>query len=47
VAPRRVREKQRVPREIAETADGVTLDLGGGLLPRLSTIDPTDMTIVM
>ena len=39
------REEQRAVREIGETAHGVNLDLGAGLLTGLSTVDPADMTV--
>jgi hypothetical protein len=39
------RDEQRAIREIAETAHGVNLDLGAGLLTGLSTVDPADMTV--
>lgn len=39
------REEQRALREIAESAHGVNLDLGAGLLTGLSTVDPADLTV--
>ena len=39
------RDEQRALREIAETAHGVNLDIGAGLLTGLSTVDPADMTV--
>jgi hypothetical protein len=39
------REEQRAIREIAETAHGVNLDLGAGLLAGLSSVDPADMAV--
>jgi hypothetical protein len=41
------REAQRAVREIAETAHGVNLDLGAGLLTGLSTVDPADIAVVI
>jgi hypothetical protein len=39
------REEQRAVREIAETAHGVNLDLGAGLLTGLSIVDPADIAV--
>jgi len=39
------REEQRAIWEIAETAHGVNLDVGAGLLTGLSSVDPADMTV--
>jgi ParB/RepB/Spo0J family partition protein len=41
------RDEQRALRGIAETAHGVNLDLGAGLLTGLSTVDPADMAVVI
>ncbi len=39
------REEQRAIREVAETAHGVNLDVGAGLLTGLSAVDPADMAV--
>jgi ParB/RepB/Spo0J family partition protein len=39
------REHQRRLRELAETAHGVNLDIGQGLMTGLSSVDPGDLTV--
>jgi hypothetical protein len=41
------REHRRRMRELSDQAHGVNLDVGAGLLNGLSTVDPTDVNVVI